>query len=126
MNAPPFSYTLLFLRGEWGTVSTVSSLPARLLSLWYQSFPISRRHWPDASWVLRSEKSPSWRADATVEHSVGIESLPLTSFPKLLYSVYLSFLIGKISIIGWFVRSDQFLQGWVIREMSDITGSQQV
>lgn len=43
MNALPFSYTLLFLRGEWGTVSMqchLLSLPACLLSSWYQSFPV--------------------------------------------------------------------------------------
>ena len=48
MNAPPFSFTLLFLRGERATVSQcrLLSLHACLLSSWYQPFPLSRRQWP--------------------------------------------------------------------------------
>lgn len=41
MNAPPFSFTLLFLGGRVG-----HCLHACLLSSWYQPFPVSRRQWP--------------------------------------------------------------------------------
>ena len=85
MNAPPFSFTLLFLRGERATVSTVSPpVSPRLSSLLVVPAVSSQQATVACSRVLGSEKSPSWRAETAVEQSVGPESRPLTSSPKLL------------------------------------------
>lgn len=66
MNTAPVSYKLSFPKEEWCPVSTQCHLlpfPPCLLCLPYQSFLISRRLWPDASWALGSGKSPRQRAD---------------------------------------------------------------
>lgn len=110
----PQLVTYCHSQGKNGALSPQCHLlpfPVCLLCLPYQSFLISRRLWPDASWALGSGKSPRQRAGRVCH------SLPSTSYSTRYIWLFSHLKIGMI--IG-FVILDQFILVKALRSTPDL------